>query len=78
MSGANPLQMKLFRAFGGEEQLRLQHHINTWLADAHTRGLEIVKTETALCSIGASEEIYQNTLVVVWYRRATENGATPS
>jgi hypothetical protein len=70
MSVRHPLQMKCFRAFGGEEQRQLTRTVNAWLADAHAQGLEVVSTETVMCSVGGSEEIYQHMTVVVWYSRA--------
>jgi hypothetical protein len=69
-SPAAALQMKLFRALGGEEQRSLSRDVNTWLANARAQGIEVVKTETAMCSVGASEDIFQHMVVVVWYSRA--------
>ncbi len=64
---AKTLRLKLFRAFGADEELSLQREVNSWLASAADQGNKIEKMETTMCSIGCDTEIYQHLVVSIWY-----------
>lgn len=75
MSGGRALRFKMFRALGGSDEHLMEAAINKWLAAAHARGVDVIRTETALCSVGGAEDIYQHVVISVWYSEPSARDA---
>ena len=67
------LRLKLFRAFGANEEQNIQREVNAWLASADDQGNKIEKMETTMCSIGCDTDIYQHLVISIWYTTTGRN-----
>jgi hypothetical protein len=59
------MKVKLFQGSGYEGNLKATREANAWLAA--NDAIWIINTQTAMCSIGSSEEIYQHFVITIFY-----------
>lgn len=58
------MKLKIFQESGARGVEKLEEEINAWLK---RQDVEIRRTETALCGLGESGEVYQGIVISVWY-----------
>jgi hypothetical protein len=59
------MKVKIFSGQEGEPISKLEATLNKWLATGEP--VTIRHSDIALCSIGSSNEIYQQFILVIWY-----------
>lgn len=58
--------LKIFKDSGDDGIGRIQLAVNDWIDEESD--VEIVSTETCMCSVGTQHEMYQCIVICVWYR----------
>lgn len=60
------MQVKVFTAFGEAGIEKIEEEVNEWLHE--NEDIEAIKTETCMCSVGSTSELYQCIVITVWWR----------